>query len=637
MHSNYKQGEVLSRVNSPKDVKKLSSKELTQLCSDIREYIIEVLSENPGHLASSLGVVELTVAIHYVFDIPADSLVWDVGHQAYVHKVLTERKEDFINIRKFDGLSGFPKMSESKYDSFGTGHASTSISACLAMAIADKLNNKKNHHIAVIGDGSMTGGMAFEALNHAGTTDADLLIILNDNGISIDRKVGALSQYLTRITTSAAYNRLKNKIWNMMGGNTASINKQQNFFKKISFVLKSLFSGKSNFFEALNIRYFGPIEGHEIDTLIKTLNDLKKIKGPKILHIITKKGKGLAKAEDNPTTYHAPGMFNPLTGELATNNSANATVPKFQDVFGETLVELARGNEKIVGITPAMLSGCSMNKMQSVFPQRTFDVGIAEEHALTLSAGFACKGLIPFCNVYSSFMQRAYDQIIHDIALQNLHVIICLDRAGLVGEDGATHHGAFDLAALRCVPNLTIAAPSNEIDLRNMMLTAIHHDGPFVIRYPRGKGYTLDWHKEPRIITTGKGEKIKDGHNIAALALGNMTNTAKQVAEELKSDGIDMAVFDFKFLKPLDKDLAKEALASYPYIITMEDGVINGGFGSAIMEFALDNHFNNRIERIGIPDMFIEQGSIPELQKLCGMDKESVKQTVKRMIKSQSL
>jgi 1-deoxy-D-xylulose-5-phosphate synthase len=626
MISTYKQGNILKRINSPSDLKSLSKEELSILAKQVREYILEVLSENPGHLASSLGAVELTIALHKVFNAPEDPIVWDVGHQAYVHKVLTGRKDEFVNIRKFGGLSGFPKRSESKYDSFGVGHASTSISAALAMAIADKLQEKDNHHIAVIGDGSMTGGMAFEALNHAGSTDANLLVILNDNGISIDKRVGAMSQYLTMITSSATYNRVKNKIWNLMGGNTSN-NKPKSFFKKVSFSVKSMFSGKSNFFEALNIRYFGPVDGHDLNSLIKTLEDLKNIKGPKLLHIITKKGKGLPIAESNPTTYHAPGIFNPLTGEIPEKKTSDEIL-KFQDVFGETLVELAKENKKIVGITPAMLSGCSMNKLQEVFPERTFDVGIAEEHAVTLSAGFACQGLIPVCNIYSSFMQRAYDQLIHDIALQGLGVVICLDRAGLVGEDGATHHGAFDLAYLNCVPNIIVAAPSDENDLRNMLYTAVNQKSPFVIRYPRGKGYLKDWHNDMKNIEIGKGVKVKDGKEVAILCIGNTIHIAKQVAKELAEKNLDIALFDFKFLKPLDKELAKQALESYDYIITMEDGTINGGFGSSIIEFAVSNNLHKTIERIGIPDEFIEQGSVKELQKLCRIDCESVKERI---------
>lgn len=627
-----KQGEILRTINSPDDIKSLSEEQLVQLCKELREYIIDVLSENPGHLASSLGTVELTVALHYLYNVPNDSLVWDVGHQAYSHKVLTGRRNEFENIRKLNGLSGFPRRDESKYDSFGAGHASTSISAALAMAIADGLNGKNNHHIAVIGDGSMTGGMAFEALNHAGSTDADILIILNDNGISIDKQVGALSRYLTKITSSAAYNRLKNKIWNLMGGNTDAYTKHKTVFKKISFATKSLFSGKSNFFEALNIRYFGPIDGNDIHTLVKTLSDLKEIKGPKLLHIITKKGKGLDAAENNPTTYHAPGVFDPQTGELPKQEKLSNQVQKFQDVFGETLLELAYRYKNIVGITPAMLTGCSMTKLQRVFPSRTFDVGIAEPHAVCLAAGFATRGMLPFCNVYSSFMQRAYDQIIHDIALQDLHVVLCLDRSGLVGEDGATHHGVFDLAYLRCVPNLVIAAPADEHDLRNMMFTAVQTAKPFVIRYPRGNGYLKEWRNEMQTIAIGKGRKAREGKDIAILTIGIMLHVAEKAAELLQKRGIELAIYDFKFLKPLDEALVQQALNEYKHIITLEDGCISGGFGSAISEYACSHGFNKTIERMGIPDYFIEQGSIPELQKLCSIDAESIVQNVLNLI-----
>lgn len=627
-----KQGEILRTINSPDDIKSLSEEQLVRLCKELREYIIGVLSENPGHLASSLGTVELTVALHYLYDVPNDSLVWDVGHQAYSHKVLTGRRNEFENIRKLNGLSGFPRRDESKYDSFGAGHASTSISAALAMAIADRLNGRNNHHIAVIGDGSMTGGLAFEALNHAGSTDADVLIILNDNGISIDKQVGALSRYLTKITSSAAYNRLKNKIWNLMGGNTDAYTRHKTVFKKVSFAAKSLFSGKSNFFEALNIRYFGPIDGNDVHTLVHTLSDLKDIKGPKLLHIITKKGKGLDAAENNPTTYHAPGVFDPRTGALPKKDTVSAHAPKFQDVFGETLLELSYRHGNIVGITPAMLTGCSMTKLQKVFPNRTFDVGIAEAHAVCLAAGFATRGIIPFCNVYSSFMQRAYDQIIHDIALQKLHVVLCLDRSGLVGEDGATHHGAFDLAYLRCVPNLVIAAPADEHDLRNMMLTAVHTPVPFVIRYPRGNGYLPKWRNEMQIMPIGKGKKVREGKDVAILTLGTVIHLAEQAAEVLHNRGIEVALYDFKFLKPLDKALANEALETHKYIITLEDGCITGGFGSEIAEYSCECGFGKEVKRMGIPDSFIEQGTVSELQKLCHFDMKSIVQTVISLI-----
>ncbi|MDD2190961.1 MAG: 1-deoxy-D-xylulose-5-phosphate synthase [Bacteroidales bacterium] len=631
----YNQGELLKNVNYPEDIKKLSKSQLPQLCNEVRSYIIDVLAKNPGHLGSSLGTVELTIALHYVYDIPVDSLIWDVGHQAYSHKLITGRKDKFHTIRKLNGLSGFPKIEESKYDCFGTGHSSTSISAILGMAMADKLNgNKKSHHIAVIGDGSMTGGMVFEALNHAGTTDVDMLVILNDNGISIDKKVGAMGEYFTLITTSPTYNRIKNKLWNMLGGNSSSYHKPKTLVNRVLFATKSVFSGKSNFFEALRIRYFGPIKGNDVLALVKTLEDLKKINGPKILHIITKKGKGLKSAEDNPITYHAPGVFNPKTGQREQCDSGgDDCISKFQDVFGDTLVELGEMNQKIVGITPAMLSGCSMNKFMERFPERCFDVGIAEQHAVCFSAGLAANGLIPFCNVYSSFLQRAYDQIIHDIALQNLPVILCLDRAGLVGEDGATHHGVFDLAYLRAIPNLTIFAPLNESELRNIMYTAQKGiSSPMVIRYPRGKGYLKSWRNEFETIEIGKGEKIRDGKDIAILSLGAIGINAIIAANELAKDSIEVAIYNMRFLKPMDTVMLEEVFASYDNIITIEDGAENGGFGSAVSEYAIDKGYKNSIFRMGIKDEFIEHGSVSELQKLCKIDSHSLVSKVKEIL-----
>ena len=622
---NYNQGNILKNINSPEDIKKVSKQDLPKLCKEIREYIINVLSENPGHLASSLGTVELAVALHYVYNVPLDSLVWDVGHQAYAHKVITGRKDSFSTIRKFKGISGFPKLSESKYDCFGTGHSSTSISAALGMAIADKLKDgKKNHHIAVIGDGSMTGGMVFEALNHAGATDYNILVVLNDNGISIDKNVGALHEYLTRITTSATYNRIKNKIWNIMGGNSSTYRKPKSAFRKSLFMLKTLFSGKSNFFEALKIRYFGPLNGNDLPTLLKTLEDLKKIEGPKILHIITKKGKGLSSAENNPTTYHAPGTFNPLTGEIPL--SCNDIGPaKFQDVFGETLVELADENSRIVGVTPAMLSGCSMNKLYKAYPERTFDVGIAEPHAVTLSSGLAANGLIPFCNIYSSFMQRAFDQVIHDIALQKLPVILCLDRAGIVGEDGATHHGVFDLSYFRMIPNMQIFAPLNEIELRNIMYTAQkRNDSPIMIRYPRGKGVISDWKKPFEELEIGKGEVVSDGEDILILSIGTIGNNVIKAREELSKQGIGVGHFNMRFLKPMDYSLLDSGFEKYRNIITIEDGIKIGGFGSSVLEYAAERGYKNNIYVMGIDDIFVEHGNIAELHKFCKIDSQSI-------------
>lgn len=622
---NYNQGNILKNINNPEDIKKVSKQDLPKLCKEIREYIINVLSENPGHLASSLGTVELAVALHYVYNVPLDSLVWDVGHQAYAHKVITGRKDSFSTIRKFKGISGFPKLSESKYDCFGTGHSSTSISASLGMAIADKLKDgKKNHHIAVIGDGSMTGGMVFEALNHAGATDYNILVVLNDNGISIDKNVGALHEYLTRITTSATYNRLKNKIWNVLGGNSSTYRKPKSAFRKSLFMLKTLFSGKSNFFEALKIRYFGPLNGNDLPTLLKTLEDLKKIEGPKILHIITKKGKGLSSAENNPTTYHAPGTFNPLTGEIPL--SCNDIGPaKFQDVFGETLVELADENSRIVGVTPAMLSGCSMNKLYKAYPERTFDVGIAEPHAVTLSSGLAANGLIPFCNIYSSFMQRAFDQVIHDIALQKLPVILCLDRAGIVGEDGATHHGVFDLSYFRMIPNMQIFAPLNEIELRNIMYTAQkRNDSPIMIRYPRGKGVIPDWKKPFEELEIGKGEVVSHGEDILILSIGTIGNNVIKAREELSKQGIGVGHFNMRFLKPMDYSLLDSGFEKYRNIITIEDGIKIGGFGSSVLEYAAERGYKNNIHVMGIDDIFVEHGNIAELHKFCKIDSQSI-------------
>ena len=622
---NYNQGNILKNINSPEDIKKVSKQDLPKLCKEIREYIINVLSENPGHLASSLGTVELAVALHYVYNVPLDSLVWDVGHQAYAHKVITGRKDSFSTIRKFKGISGFPKMSVSKYDCFGTGHSSTSISAALGMAIADKLKDgKKNHHIAVIGDGSMTGGMVFEALNHAGATDYNILVVLNDNGISIDKNVGALHEYLTRITTSATYNRIKNKIWNVLGGNSSTYRKPKSAFRKSLFMLKTLFSGKSNFFEALKIRYFGPLNGNDLPTLLKTLEDLKKIEGPKILHIITKKGKGLSSAENNPTTYHAPGTFNPLTGEIPL--SCNDIGPaKFQDVFGETLVELADENSRIVGVTPAMLSGCSMNKLYKAYPERTFDVGIAEPHAVTLSAGLAANGLIPFCNIYSSFMQRAFDQVIHDIALQKLPVILCLDRAGIVGEDGATHHGVFDLSYFRMIPNMQIFAPLNEIELRNIMYTAQkRNDSPIMIRYPRGKGVISDWKKPFEELEIGKGEVVSQGDEVLILSLGTIGNNVIKARGELSKQGIGVGHFNMRFLKPMDYSLLDSGFEKYRNIITIEDGIKIGGFGSSVLEYAAERGYKNNIHVMGIDDIFVEHGNIAELHKFCKIDSQSI-------------
>lgn len=617
------QYDVLEKVNTPDDLKKLSCDELKTLCEEIRAYIIDVLANNPGHLASGLGTVELSVALHYVFNTPDDKLVWDVGHQAYPHKILTGRKNLFHTIRTYKGISGFPKMEESEYDSFGTGHSSTSISAALGMAMASRLQgNNTRQHIAVIGDGSMTGGMAFEGLNHAGDSKANILVILNDNGIAIDKSVGALSHYLTTITTSSAYNRLKNKIWDFYGEGKGK--KHKNFFRKIGLITKSALVKQSNLFEALNFRYFGPIDGHDVENLIKILGKLKDIQGPKLLHIVTRKGKGLEEAEKNPIAYHAPGLFDANTGKQVVNDSGNKPL-RYQDVFGYTIVELAEQNEKILGITPAMPTGCSLNIMMDKMPHRAFDVGIAEQHAVTLAAGMAAQGMVPFCNIYSSFMQRAYDQVIHDVALQNLDVVFCLDRGGLVGEDGATHHGVFDYAYFRPIPNITIASPLDEHELRNMMYTAqLGGKGAFVIRYPRGGCVNLDWKNPMQEIAIGKGRCLKEGDSIAILSIGHIGNAALEAAAIAETKGINVAVYDMRFIKPLDEDLVLQVASKYNDIITIENGALKGGLGSAVVELLADNNLKVNVHRMGIPDYFVAHGSLKELHKECQIDTDAM-------------
>ncbi|MCL2416541.1 MAG: 1-deoxy-D-xylulose-5-phosphate synthase [Bacteroidales bacterium] len=615
---------LLNEISFPTDLRKLQKKQLSQICDELRSFIIEEASHNPGHLGSGLGVVELTVALHYVFNTPYDKIVWDVGHQAYPHKILTGRKERFHTNRKYKGISGFPKMSESEYDAFGTGHSSTSISATLGMAVASALQSETDRqHIAVIGDGSLTGGMSFEALNHAGVERSNILVIVNDNGIAIDKNVGGLSKYFTQITSSKTYNRVRNRIWNLFGGNSEYHQKSKNYVRRFFAAIKALLFRKGNLFESLGFRYFGPIDGNDVESLVKTLKDLKEINGPKVLHIATKKGKGLSKAENDPTLYHAPGTFDCETGEIKTI-STEQIPPKFQDVFGLTLVELAEKNPKIVGITPAMLTGSSMTFLQKHFPERTFDVGIAEQHAVTFSAGLATQGLVPFCNIYSSFMQRALDQVIHDVALQNLPVIFCLDRAGLVGEDGATHHGFFDLALFRCIPNVIIASPLNEIDLRNLMFTAQSTKQPFVIRYPRGRGTIADWKKAMQPIEIGKGVCLKQGENMAIVSIGAIGQNALKAVDVLEKTGQKISVYDMRFLAPLDEILLHEIFKSHERIITLEDGVIEGGLGSAVMEFAVKNNYHIPVERLGIPRRFVEQGTIEELQAECKFDVDSI-------------
>lgn len=629
-----RQEPILKTINSPDDLRKLKEEDLPQLCDEIRKFIIEVISANPGHLGASLGAVELAVAIHYAFNTPYDKLIWDVGHQAYAHKIITGRRDVFYTNRLYHGISGFPRMSESPYDAFGVGHSSTSISAALGMAVASALReNNGRQHIAVIGDGAMTGGMAMEALNNAGVSNANLLVILNDNGIAIDRNVGALKEYLTDITTSRTYNKLRDKIWFLMGGKTRYGKNTRAVVKQIGNAVKSSLLHKSNLFEAFNFRYFGPVDGNDVIRLTQLLHDLRNIPGPKLLHVITMKGKGFAKAENDQITYHAPGIFDKETGNLIVNPCKDQS-PKYQTVFGRTIIELAEMNDSIVGITPAMPTGCSLNLMMIKMPNRVFDVGIAEQHAVTFSAGLAAQGMTPFCNIYSSFMQRAYDQLIHDVALQKLHVVFCLDRGGLVGEDGATHHGAFDLAYLRSIPNMTICSPMNEEELRNMMYTAqLEGAGPVSIRYPRGRGVMREWKTSFKALEPGKGRWIKEGEELAIVTIGPVGNFATKACQILESEGIHAGHIDIRYLKPIDETLLHELFSKYKKIITVEDGTIIGGLGSAIIEFMSDHHYRAEILRLGIPDRFIEHGSPEELQRECGFDTDGIMAAARKMSK----
>lgn len=622
---------ILDTINLPEDLRKVPEDSLIQLCQEIRQKIIDDCAENPGHLGSSLGVVELTVALHYVLNTPYDHLIWDVGHQSYAHKILTGRKEQFKSKRLYGGISGFPKMSESEYDSFGTGHSSTSISAALGMAIAARMNGENDRQsVAVIGDGAMTGGMAFEALNNAGVYNSNLLVILNDNNMAIDPNVGGINEYLLDITTSKAYNKVKGDVWNVLGKLNRISPGMRSFIQNIDNSIKSMLLKRSNLFEAMGLRYFGPVDGHDINHLIKVLRDLKNIKGPKVLHCVTVKGKGFKEAETNQTVWHAPGKFNKVTGERIKESSQNVPA-KFQDVFGNSITELAKSNSKIIGITPAMPTGCSLNIMMHEMPDRCFDVGIAEQHAVTFSAGLAAQGFIPFCNIYSSFMQRAYDQVIHDVALQNLNVVFCLDRAGFVGSDGATHHGAYDLAFLRCVPNMTIAAPLNEEELRNMMYTAqLPDQGPFSIRYPRGHGYLQDWHTPFQSIEIGKGRCLMEGSDVAILSIGTIGNVAKKAIGGVEN--ISVALYDMRFLKPIDENLLHSVLGRFSKVITLEDGTINGGLGSAVAEFIADHHYKTTLVRLGIPDKFIEHGTQAQLYAECGFDEQGIADTIRRMV-----
>lgn len=622
---------LLNRINFPTDLHQLSEEQLPEVCAELRQYIIDVLSENPGHLGASLGTVELTVALHYVFNAPYDRIVWDVGHQAYGHKILTGRRETFHTLRKFGGISGFPNPAESEYDAFIAGHASNSISAAMGMAVASALKHEDRHVIAVIGDGAMTGGLAFEGLNNASVNPNNLLIILNDNNMAIDHSVGGLSQYLVDITTSQAYNKMRYDVYRGLKKINLIDDSRRDNILRFNNSLKALLTQQHNLFEGFSIRYFGPVDGHDVGYLVKLLNDIKDMQGPKLLHIKTKKGKGFKPAEESATEWHAPGRFNKETGERIIVHKLNEP-QLYQDVFGHTLVELAEKDERIVGITPAMPTGCSMTYLMKEFPDRAFDVGIAEGHAVTFSAGLAKEGMIPFCNVYSSFMQRAYDMVIHDVALQKLHLILCLDRAGLVGEDGATHHGVFDLAYLRPIPNLVISSPLNEWDLRNLMYTGYKiSDDPFVIRYPRGKGEKSDWRNEMQILPIGKGRKLREGNDIAVLSLGPIGNEAMKAIDQVEQEGISVAHYDMIYLKPLDEALLHEVGRKFKRIITIENGVIAGGLGSAVLEFMADHGYTPFVKRIGVPDQFIEHGSIPELYKLCGMDADSIAGIIRQL------
>ena len=636
--SEYKAGPYLSQINTPDDLRNnFSINDLPKVSEDVRQFIVDVISEiGNSHFGASLGVVELTVALHYVFNTPEDQIVWDVGHQAYGHKILTGRKNVFHTNRIKGGISGFPKRSESEYDTFGVGHSSTSISGALGMAVASKLKGeKKKQHIAVIGDGAMTAGLAFEGMNHAGfEKDANLLVVLNDNCMSIDPNVGALRDYLTDITTSHTYNKVKDEVWNLLGKVSKFGPDAQSVASKISTALKGSLLKQSNLFEALNFRYFGPIDGHDVIGLAKVMEDLKDIPGPKILHCITRKGAGYKYSEEgNPTQWHAPGVFNKDTGEIVKVIPKSPQAPKYQEVFGHTIVELAEKNNAIVGVTPAMPSGCSLNIMMAAMPERTFDVGIAEQHAVTFSAGLATQGMIPFCNIYSSFIQRAYDQVLHDVALQNLNVVFCLDRGGLVGADGASHHGAYDISFMRCIPNMIVSAPMNESELRNLMYTAqFDNMGPFSIRYPRGKGVLTEWKTPLQKIKVGTGRKISTGSDIAILTIGHPGNFAQSAIDQLKSSGISIAHYDMRFVKPIDEVMLHEVFSKFSKIITVEDGCLMGGFGSAVIEFMSDQKYSADIIRLGIPDAYIQHGTQPELWEECEFDAESIVKTIHAML-----
>lgn len=630
---------LLETIGNPDDMKSLTPEQLRQLSSELRDYIIEVVSSNPGHFGASLGVVELTVALHHVFNAPYDQIIWDVGHQAYGHKILTERREIFHTNRKYKGISGFPKISESKYDAFGVGHSSTSISAALGMSAGNEYRDESDRQVvAIIGDGALSGGMAYEALNNAGQAGKNLLVILNDNNISIDPSVGAMKDYLLDIATSKSYNKVKNDVWNLLGFMNKITPNARNYAQKIENAIKSILLKQSNLFESLNFRYFGPVDGHDVLHLTEILRDMKDIPGPKLLHLITQKGKGFAMAEENQTKFHAPGKFNIQTGEIIKKSEDGPQPPLYQDVFGETILELAKSNKKIIGITPAMPTGSSLKTMMDEMPDRTYDVGIAEQHAVTFSAGLAVSGMIPFCNIYSSFMQRAYDQVIHDVAIQKLPVVFFLDRAGLVGSDGATHHGAYDLAFMRCIPGMTIASPLNEVEMRNMMYTAqLKPKGPMVIRYPRGRGVIVDWKQPFKEIEIGKGQQIQDGTDMAILSLGPIGKEASKAIELLEKEHISVAHFDMRFLKPLDNKLLKTIFSRFKKIITVEDASIVGGLGSAVIEYMNDNSYKAKVIRLGIPDRFVEHGTQEELYKECGYDAAGITLAARNLVQSKLL
>ncbi len=633
-------GPHLSRIQTPDDLRsQFDQSDLPVICDELRQFIVDVVSEKGGHFGASLGVVELTVALHYVFNTPEDQLVWDVGHQAYGHKILTGRRDTFHTNREYKGLSGFPKRTESPYDTFGVGHSSTSISAALGMAMASKIDGKnQKQHVAVIGDGAMTAGLAFEGLNHGGAEDTNLLVVLNDNCMSIDPNVGALKDYLTDITTSKTYNKVKDEVWHLLGRISKFGPNAQAIAQKVEAAVKSALLNQSNLFESLNFRYFGPVDGHDVEHLAQILEDIKHIPGPKLLHCVTVKGKGYAPAEaGSPTTWHAPGLFNKETGEIVRVKKTEPQPPKFQDVFGHSIIELAKMDSRIVGVTPAMPSGSSLKFMLEEMPDRAFDVGIAEQHAVTFSAGLATQGKVPFCNIYSSFMQRAYDQVIHDVAIQNLHVIFCLDRGGVAGADGPTHHGAYDMAYMRCIPNMVVSAPMDEIDLRNLMFTASQkHSGPFSIRYPRGAGSIVDWRQPFETITIGTGRKLEAGEDIAILTIGAIGTQATEAIPLLKNRAISAAHYDMRFVKPLDEMLLHEVFGSFDEIILVEDGCVLGGFGSAVIEFMVDNGYHAQVKRLGLPDQYVEHGTQQELYAENGYDTHGIVETAVAMMEQKN-